>query len=109
MPEMISMFQVHLYGIVSGRERDHAIILEAADGETAVKDAVRFFRNRQMLDLMIADVSPYWGVLGCVKAYSWAPQIVQPDGNLAIGSLRPKPFFYEWKMDWGYPVLEHEG
>lgn len=99
------VFEVHLYHVVDARERDCRLLLQAECGEAAVMDAVRFFRNRQRID-EAASSEPYWGFLGCVKAYSWSPQQVGRLGDLEPTLPQPAPYFYEWKCDWGIPVLE---
>lgn len=121
MPLFKALYETHYRCHKTGRTfgRGHDIILEAPNGKQAVRDALRFIRNRQAGEAIIAaeaaketdsDYEAYWGELGAMKVYPWSPYIVQEDGNLREAPGYTVRGHFEWKCDHYFSVedsIEH--
>lgn len=112
-----TLYRCHQTGQMFGRRHD--IVLEAPSGKQAARDALRFMRNRQEGEAIVAadaaketnsDYEAYWGDLGAMKVYPWSPYIVKEDGNLREAPGYAVPCHFEWKCDHYFSVedsIEH--
>jgi hypothetical protein len=79
------------------RELSRDLHLQAASRGDAVKDAVRWYRNRMQI---FPEVFPDFH---CIKVREFSPNWVDERGGLVARPMGM--WFFEWKNDWG-PQLD---